>query len=519
MTSTNSNNSPEALPYESYPRPQCTPAHLATIGRLFGLETPAIARTRVLEIGCSSGGNIIPLAERFPESTFLGIDLDARAIEQGRETAARLGLPNVAFEVRDGTAFEPGQTTFGYVLCHGLFSWIPPGRQPALLDTIRTCLDSDGLAYISYNTNPGWHLRAGLREMMRYHTRHFLEGAERVEQAKAFMGFLAREAKSGSERLDALLAEEAEHLARQPAYYVSHEYLGGENHPLYFHEMHALLESRKLIYVGEAHLGLMTGSDLGKNANRALDELFASRVDFEQYLDFLRMRRFRESIITHAGRTVSYPWRMDVLEECYFGSALEPLVPDPPLENSNPLRFTHPKAGEITVSEPLVKAVLLALRERWPELVGWRELIREASARAKMPDPGEVETADALMTVKQALEAALIETSIAPNGCSTLLAATPWATATARDQAFRGVPVTTFRHSHVRLDPLHRAVLCALDGSNDRAAIAARAREFLADPAFGALASERGVRIDEDLVARTLEGLVSQGLLGSRPGS
>ena len=43
--------------------PQCHPDRLATLATLFGMKPAPPEHCRVLEIGCASGGNLIPLAE------------------------------------------------------------------------------------------------------------------------------------------------------------------------------------------------------------------------------------------------------------------------------------------------------------------------------------------------------------------------------------------------------------------------------------------------------------------------
>jgi hypothetical protein len=62
------------VPYVSQPFPQTHPDRLATLGRLFGLTPAPIPRCRVLELGCASGGNLIPLAYQLPESEFVGVN-------------------------------------------------------------------------------------------------------------------------------------------------------------------------------------------------------------------------------------------------------------------------------------------------------------------------------------------------------------------------------------------------------------------------------------------------------------
>ncbi len=63
----------DELPYKSFAFPQTHPDRLATIARLFGLASAPPARCRVLEIGCASGGNLLPMAVELPDATFVGM--------------------------------------------------------------------------------------------------------------------------------------------------------------------------------------------------------------------------------------------------------------------------------------------------------------------------------------------------------------------------------------------------------------------------------------------------------------
>ena len=84
----------------------------------------------------------------------------------------------------------------------------------------------------------------------------------------------------------------------------------------------------------------------------------------------------------------------------------------------------------------------------------------------------------------------------------------PRATALARHQARAGETVTNQRHASVRIeDDLGRRLVTLLDGSRDRAALAAELRSFLA---------ENGRPVPDDLadsLERSLQGLARLALL------
>ncbi|MBR9804441.1 class I SAM-dependent methyltransferase [bacterium] len=85
----------DQLPYDSHPFDRTHPDHLATMGRLFGLPSPDPANSRVLEIGCAAGGNLIPMAVSLPGSEFVGFDLSRRELEDGQKVVDAIGLKNV----------------------------------------------------------------------------------------------------------------------------------------------------------------------------------------------------------------------------------------------------------------------------------------------------------------------------------------------------------------------------------------------------------------------------------------
>jgi hypothetical protein len=84
------------------------------VGGFFG-AVPGLVGTltdgaRVLDLGCGTGHAVTVAARAFPESTFLGVDIDAHGIAVAEAERAGLGLANAAFAVGDAAALraEPG---------------------------------------------------------------------------------------------------------------------------------------------------------------------------------------------------------------------------------------------------------------------------------------------------------------------------------------------------------------------------------------------------------------------------
>ncbi|MWV27523.1 class I SAM-dependent methyltransferase [Aurantiacibacter rhizosphaerae] len=66
---------------------------------LDGVKEKLEAGARVADIGCGYGSSTVMMAQRFPNSTFVGIDFHEPSIEKAREQAREAGVSNVSFEV------------------------------------------------------------------------------------------------------------------------------------------------------------------------------------------------------------------------------------------------------------------------------------------------------------------------------------------------------------------------------------------------------------------------------------
>ena len=179
----------DATPYTSDAFPQSAPGQLAAIAHVFGLDVPAVSRARVLEIGCAAGGNIIPFAAAHPEALAVGIDLSQVQIDLGRERAQALGLDNLEFVAGD-IARTNLTGAFDYIVAHGVYSWVPPDVQDALLAAIGRLLAPNGVAYLSYNTYPGWKAKEVMRDAMLLASGASTTTADKVRDARGMVDFL-----------------------------------------------------------------------------------------------------------------------------------------------------------------------------------------------------------------------------------------------------------------------------------------------------------------------------------------
>ena len=80
----------DQVPYDSHPHFETHPSRIAAAVRLFSLPIPDVQISRILELGCASGGNLIPMAMYYPDARFLGVDISGVQINDGNARIAAL---------------------------------------------------------------------------------------------------------------------------------------------------------------------------------------------------------------------------------------------------------------------------------------------------------------------------------------------------------------------------------------------------------------------------------------------
>jgi SAM-dependent methyltransferase len=469
----------DEVPYASFPYAQSHPDRLATVATLLGLKPPPVERYRVLELGCASGGNVIPMAEALPESSFLGIEVSERQVADGVRTVEALGLKNIELRRLDIAAVGPELGRFDYVLCHGIFSWVASPVQEHILSVCANNLTPDGIAYVSYNTFPGWHLHGITRDLLRYHTRRARSPQEKAAQARSGLALLARSVAADGGPYGAFLNSELEFLQKQSDWYVLHDLLEEENHPSYFTEFVRRAEAHGLRYVGESELRVMNPGNFRPEVAAALREMSADVLELEQYMDFLRNRTLRQTLLCHAYRVPNYEITPDRLGDLHVASPARPASLRCEPHTAGPEVFHGPSGVNISSPDPVVKAAFLALGEAWPQTIPFLRLCAHAHARLNPgvePDPATLAAdrwrlGQVLLQCHTTSAYALVEFSTRPILPVNRAGDRPLVRPLARWQTQADDFATNLRHEVVRLGVIERLLARHLDGRHDRGAL------------------------------------------------
>lgn len=374
----------DELPYDSLPLPETQPDFLAAVAKLHGFDAPDPSRARILELGCASGGNLIPLAWRWPESECVGVELSRVQADAGAAFIAALGARNVRIVHGDLAALPADLGQFDYIIAHGVFSWVPPAVQQALLDVCRRHLSPQGVAYISFNVAAGWATLLPLRTELIEHTAADLPAPARFEQALRVLDELAAEWN------DPVLLKEIAYLKSAAPSYLFHEYLAEFNVPMQFAEFAAQLDAHGLRYVGEA--GPRRAVVELEDAWGLTPEGMAGRwLDAEVALDEAHLTRFRRALIARADAPCAQPPQIEALSGLAFHSDLR-CDDEIDLEAACEQAFINPASNTFPVAYPAMKAGVMILAMAYPGSLDYSDLL--AAVRQVMAEYGVAEKID-----------------------------------------------------------------------------------------------------------------------------
>jgi protein-L-isoaspartate O-methyltransferase len=480
----------DEISYEALPHPETHPDRLATVATLVGHVAPHVDRCSVLEVGCNDGANLIPMAVSLPNAHFVGWDLSPRALDAGRRTISALGLTNVALFEGDLTTLATAHREFDFIVAHGVYSWVPPNVRDALFALAAERLAPNGILYVSFNVLPGCRVRQAAWDVLHHHVDHIESARARLDAARQLANLIADGGTAACESDQALRAE-FRAIAQHSDSELCHDDLAVPNEPVLFHSFVQHAARHGLRYLAEAEFGTMGVEGVSNDAKGYLSTL--DPLAREQYLDFVRLRRFRQSLVV----------RDDSLTVA--------------TQHSSRVRAMH-----VSASPELVRAAATGgihkLARRLDPAAGGGGPVRKLldAIVADQPATYEIASLDGhldLRSLSRPLENILADASawgivdlhVQPRLLTIRPSERPVASPLARLQARTSDVVTTLLHVPVRIaDTNALRLLPLVDGTRDRAALAAAVKHI----AFNIESSRAG-----DFVNFALEKFARLGLL------
>ncbi|MEP6985795.1 MAG: class I SAM-dependent methyltransferase [Chloroflexota bacterium] len=517
----------DQVPYPDLSYVQTHPDRLATLGTLLGMKPVPIDHCHVLEIGTASGANLLAMAMVLPLSTFVGMDISEVQIKKALDAVEAIGLTNISFHQMDILDITPEFGQFDYIIIHGIFSWVPPLVQEKLLDICQHNLTPQGIAYISYNTYPGWHTMDIIRNMMIYRTRDAVTPAEKSAQAREWIIFMGDALKDKPDSAYAAVfqnylnfrknqTEEFDHAV------LLHDELEALNQPFYFYQFIEQAEQHSLQYLVESDFPTVMPNGLSSEVLNYLGQIAHSTVELEQYFDFLRNQSFRRTLLCHADINVDRRLSIQPVREFYVSSTAHTLKVSPERAEMGIETFEGIDGSLFSTNHPLTKAAFHYLLDSKPERIHFDVLLQQAASSLNMTQVTSDDTAALAGNLLQAFAYSLnlIEFHTFAPPMTTVVSERPLATAYSRYQARQQPNNTTLIHTRVQLDNFSRLILSQLDGENDFAMLLNFLVELVetkivALPNVEQMSPEELRKMVTTQLELTLEGFAKSGLLVS----
>ena len=508
----------DEFPYISYPFHYTRPEHLMTIGKLFGMNLPDISNARVLELGSACGGNLITFASNYPDSYSIGVDLSKLEIENGAKIIKDLELKNIELRNISITDIDESFGRFDYIICHGVFSWVPDCVKNKILEVSSKLLNPNGIAFISYNTMPGWNMVNSLRDMLIFHSKIFESPVDKINQARLFLNFISETLCGSNSAYAKFLEQEALNLATKEDQYILHEYLIGQNDQFYFHEFMSMAKSHNLSYLGDSNIHSMFLGNLPAKAAEKLSTI-NDIVHAEQYMDFIHNRRFRRTLLCHEDVILNRNITPEKMLEFYSTFNLVASMPlqDVDLNDASEtitFYFNDSQDPGVSTSSPIMKAIFYTYAENIGNPLLFSELFDLAYQKLH-----EVSVEDIKMEFNNVVGRLVFGGyatlfAIKPNAIfyiSSKPQASNAAIYQARNARLDRLFVTNQINEIVQLKIHEKYILELLDGTNDIAAIKAKILEKLISGDI--VASESGNQItDQTILEKLADDCVTRSL-------
>jgi methyltransferase-like protein len=468
-------NTYNEVPYPGYSYPQTHPDRLATLATLLGMKSAPVESCRVLELGCGNGGNLIPMAFELPKSEFFGIDLAANAIAIGESVIEALELKNIKLHPLDILEVNSNLGQFDYIITHGIYSWVPAVVREKMLTICKENLAPDGVAYISYKTYPGSRIGEMFRDIMLYRTQQFSDPRQRVDEAWSLINFLS-ESQPKSEVFRTLLKEQIDLMNEKGEQVLYHDDLSEVNTPFYFYQFIEDASKHGLQFLTEADFFEMQDSIYPPQIKDTLIKLSdGDCIVREQYLDFLKCRKFRQTLLCHEEIKLNRPPMPEDIRRFYIASQALPVSNEPDIRSRRIEEFVGPKGATMKTDYPLAKAAIFLLGKKWPRYSHFDELLRESHTLSGIDfNPEDIQrVALAMGEILLATYAAgLVALHVNSPKIVLDVSEHPVASKLVRMQLKQGNIVTNLYHVGLKIeDELTRHLLSLLDGTRDQAVL------------------------------------------------
>lgn len=500
----------DEVPYPGHAHPQSDPLHLYTLATLFGLKPSRVENASILELGCSEGENLIPMAFHFPKAQCTGIDISGKEIARGNKKIHELKLKNITLKHQSIFDFN-SKDKFDYIICHGVYSWVTDEIRNKILQICHDNLQENGIAYVSYNIYPGWNMVKNVRDLMLWHTKNTKKPLIKTTQSRAILKYYSEGLKDTKTSYAEILKNENELLENRDDAYLFHEHLSLYNEPVYFYQFIEQVTKHNLSYLCNSileneHVNILA-APFAEDLKKVEDV-----VERCQKIDFIYNQRFRWSLLCHNTQKINRNIVVNDVEQYDIQLKAE-------LDKSD---LTEKDIGQLSyivistplchmkISNPIVQMAILILHNNRHKSMPYHDLCNMVHEKTRFSNLEEIKNIlrnDLYLT--DGMFSGLFAIRAYSRDYIVKVTEKPIACPLARYLALQGNTVTNRRHETIYLDVVSKCLLPFLNGSNDISSLREIARSRLSFEALNLLDEEKHPIQDQTKIDKCLTQLCS----------
>jgi len=471
--------------YDQLPYPQISEVHthpriISAAAKSLGFTSPVdVEKCHVLELGCATGVNIIAMACELPNSQFVGIDYSKEQVTFGNKIIEELGLDNITLEYASITDIDESFGSFDYILAHGVYSWVPGEVKKKIFSVSNELLSANGIAYISHNCYPNWHLTMVMRDMMKFHARLWDAPMEKVENAVKITELIADAMQTKPSIYSEMLNMVRKRYIGKDKSYIFHEFLEEINEPVLLHQFMENAAENNLQFIGDTRFLRLSLNNYPAQVTDILDAFAPTLIEKEQYIDFIYGMNFRRTMLCHKNVALTAADSVEQFKSISLRNQAVKVQTQTMPSGQQMNKYTSKLDDTMTLDHPVTIIAMQNIISSAPQPIAFSELVEKTleaindskTAQMQSMDKNTIATTLARW-LKLAHSNGFVEMTTFTPSISTTPGSHPKASRFARYQARSETTVTNLLHEAIQLDEFCRQLLTLLDGTTSKESLA-----------------------------------------------
>ncbi|WP_031569251.1 class I SAM-dependent methyltransferase [Rheinheimera texasensis] len=317
------------VPYSYSFYKEMTPGWLSTAAMFQGVAAPDPTLSfRYCDLGCGFGINLLVAALAYPQSEFIGVDLNPEHTAAAQAMADAADLSNVRFitgRFADVPLLSLG--TFDYVVCHGVWSWVSQQVRLELQTAFDHLLSERGLGYLHYMCHPGSTRMQPIQKLIHEIAKNGIGGRYPLNNVQLAIKLLAATAQAGAFHDSPDFELHIKAMTKHPENYLAHEFLTEYWLPEHSVDVHERLATENIRYLGS---GVLTDNidsiSIPANLQPVLQQIGQHTVR-ELFRDLVRNQRQRVDIFQRSAAQLNKAQQLRQLNTLTFAKVPGAVMP------------------------------------------------------------------------------------------------------------------------------------------------------------------------------------------------